>query len=132
VLSQGCLKITDRQERAKMPKLKTEFVCEGMVVGSDVRNIDNMLLIPSGSTLTERQINTLKAWGITELDIASANAAEKADPFAGLSPDEIEKLLAELKDRFWQPDENNPVFMEIFKCVLHRRVRTNPVELVCV
>src|ERR1044072_5944896 len=112
-----------------MPKLKTEFVREGMIVSGDVRNIDNMLLIPSGSTLTERQINTLKAWGVTELDVTSAQGDEGTDPMANIPPDELEKCLAELKDRFWQADESNPVFMEIFKWVLQRRVRGNSMEL---
>ena len=115
-----------------MPKLKTDFVREGMVVASDVRNIDNMLLIPCGSTLTERQINTLKAWVVTELDIASAQAEVKMDFLAEFSPEEVAKLLAELKGRFWEADESNPVFMEIFKWVLQHRVRTHAAELACV
>jgi len=99
-----------------------------MVVGSDVKNIDNMLLVPAGCTLSERQINILKAWGVHEVNVVASETTSDFDPFGKLAPDEVEKLLSEVKEHFWQVDEANPVFMEIFKLILHRRVRSTAGE----
>ena len=112
-----------------MPKIKIEQVKEGMVVGSDVKNVDSMLLVPAGCTLTERQINILNAWGVTELEVLVAEGCEAADPLANLPAEELERLTAEVKARFWKVDEKNPVFMEVFKLALQRRVQTNAGEL---
>ena len=61
-----------------MPRIKIDLIEEGMVVGSDVKNMDNMLLIPSGCALTERQIHILKAWGVDDIEVtASVNADDE-------------------------------------------------------
>jgi hypothetical protein len=111
-----------------MPKIKIDFIQEGMVVGSDVKNIDNMLLVPAGSALTERQINILKAWGVIEVEVIARETG--SSPLAKLPSEELDRLLTEVRERFWEVDETNPVFMEIFKLVLHRHVRSNADELV--
>ena len=106
-----------------MPRIKIESVKEGMAVGSDVKNIDSMLLVPAGCTLSERQINILNAWGVTDVDVVLAEGDEADDPLAKFSPEELEKMATEIKERFWQVDETNPVFMEIFKLALERRLQ---------
>lgn len=112
-----------------MPKVKIDAVKEGMVVSADVKNIDSMLLVPAGCTLTERQIDILNAWGVAEIEVVLAEGCADADPLANVSPEELAKLTAEIKARFWKVDETNPVFMEIFNLVLQRRLRSNPQEL---
>ena|SRR5450759_4314695 len=103
-----------------------------MVVVSDVKNIDNMLLIPAGCTLSERQINILKAWGVSEVEVVTSEANADTDILTKLSSQEVEKLSAEVKERFWRLDESNPVFMEIFILILQRRVRATRSELAAV
>ena len=112
-----------------MPKIKIEQVKEGMVVGSDVKNIDSMLLVPAGCTLTERQVNILNSWGVTEVDVVAVEGGEDADPLAKFSAEELDQLKAEVKARFWKLDETNPVFMEIFKLALQRRIQSHQGEL---
>ena len=115
-----------------MPKIKIESLQEGMVVVSDVKNIDNMLLIPAGCTLSERQINILKAWGVSEVEVVASETQEDTDILTKLSAEEVERLSAEVKERFWKVDEANPVFMEIFILILQRRVRATRKELVAI
>ncbi len=112
-----------------MPKIKIEQVKEGMVVGSDVKNVDSMLLVPAGCTLTQRQINILNAWGVVELEVLVAEGCDDANPLAGLSAEELDRFTAEVKERFWKVDVQNPVFMEIFKLALQRRIKSNLGEL---
>lgn len=106
-----------------MPRTKTESLQPGMVVASDVKNIDGMLLIPVGAELSERQIDILQAWGVAEIEVqAGANAEANGDPLAKLPPEVLEKWTAEAKGLFWKLDENSLIEMEVLKLMLHRRV----------
>ena len=102
-----------------------------MIVADGVKNMDSMLLIPAGCTLSERHINILQAWGINEVEVrADANTAEAGDPLAKLPPEVVQRLTAEVRGYFWKLDESNLVAMEIFKLILQqvarRRARTDP------
>lgn len=103
-----------------MPRIKTELVQEGMVVSSDVRNIDNMLLIPSGCKLTARQIGILQAWGVADIEVTAGGGGEEVDQLTTMAPEALEKLTAEVRARFWKVDDADPVFLEMFKLVMRR------------
>lgn len=92
-----------------------------MVVANDVKNIDDMLLIPVGCVLSERQINILQAWGVAEIEVQNSDAIADTTPLKSLSPERAEKVAAEIKGRFWSADELNPVHREIFNLILNRR-----------
>ena len=94
-----------------------------MVVASDVKNIDHMLLIPTGCTLTERQISILQAWGVSEIEVQDSALADDTTSVAKLPPEVIARLTSEIRGRFFKPDDTNPVFAEIFKLMLQRRTR---------
>jgi hypothetical protein len=104
-----------------MPRIKTELLQEGMVVSCDVKNIDNMLLIPSGCKLTARQIGILQAWGVSQIDVATLGEGGDTDRLAKMAPEMVEKLSQEIRDTFWKVDEADPVFAELFKLLLRRR-----------
>jgi hypothetical protein len=92
-----------------------------MRVAIDVKNIDNMLLIPSGAELTERHIGILQAWGIAEVEVEVSASAQDADPLSKFQPEVLANWTAEIKSRFWQADETHPVFLELVKLALRRR-----------
>jgi hypothetical protein len=105
-------------------RIKSEALQPGMVVARDVKNIDGMLLAPSGCQLSERQIGILQAWGITEVEVEAGEEMAKAhDPLAQLPPETLARITAELRARFWKPDEFGPVPAEIFKLMLTRQAR---------
>ena len=104
-----------------MPRIKTELLQEGMVVSRDVKNLDHMLLIPSGCQLTARQIGILQAWGVVEIEVVSAGEAGDPDLLSRLPPEVLTKLTAELRASFWSADDADPVFTELFKIMLRRR-----------
>jgi hypothetical protein len=103
-----------------MPRIKTESLKDGMVVSADVKNIDNMLLIPSGCTLTARQIGILQAWGVADIEVKSAGDAEGVDVLSTMPADKLERLTAEVRAAFWKADDADPVFAELFKIILRR------------
>lgn len=92
-----------------------------MVVANDVKNIDDMLLIPAGCVLSERQINILQAWGVAEIEVQNSDAIADTDPLKRLTPERLAKETAELKSRFWRADASNAVHVEIFNLILRRR-----------
>jgi hypothetical protein len=105
-------------------RLKSEALQPGMVVARDVKNIDGMLLTPSGCALSERQINILQAWGVTEVEVEAGEELARAyDPLAQLPPETLAKLTADLRARFWKPDDFGPVPAEIFKLIQLRQAR---------
>jgi hypothetical protein len=110
-----------------MPKIKLESIQEGMVVASDIKNLDDMLLIPAGCTLSEKHINILHAWGISEVNVeAGGDVKELADPLQRVPPEMLARMREELKARFWKFEENNAVHQELFRLLLQRRVRQLP------
>jgi hypothetical protein len=107
-----------------MPNVKLESLQQGMIVTSDVRNLDNMLLIPAGCALTDRQINILNSWGIAEIQVeALGDPEDSADPLLLVPPETLEQMKGELRAAFWEPRDTGPVEEEVFNLVLRRRAR---------
>lgn len=107
-----------------MIRVKSEALQTGMVVARDVKNMDGMLLAPSGCQLSERQIGILQAWGVAEVEVEAGEEMAKAhDPLAQLPPETLAKITAELRARFWKPDDFGPAPAEIFKLMLLRQAR---------
>lgn len=107
-----------------MPKLKLEQLKPGMVVAVAVKNMDDMLLAPSGCELTERHISILETWGITEVEVeASEETQAPVDPLSKLSPERLARLQRELREVFWEFDEANPIQVEIFDLMLRRKAK---------
>jgi len=107
-----------------MPKARLEFLKPGMMVTADIKNMDDMLLIPAGCTLTEKHINILQSWGIPEVQVETSGAAEDGcDPLQHLDPGVLAEITAELKEKYWHFDETNQVEVEVFNLILRRKAR---------
>ena len=107
-----------------MPKIKLASVHEGMVVTTDVKNMDHMLLISAGCVLTEKHINVLHAWGIAEVRIESGTAVDDSGDILQEIPAEVlEHIRIELTSIFWEPIDKSSVQAEAFDLVLRRRAR---------
>jgi hypothetical protein len=95
-----------------------------MVVAHDVKNIDGMLLAPSGCKLSERQIGILQAWGVDEVEVEAGEEMAKAhDPLAQLPPETLAQITGDLRARYWKPDDFGPVPAAIFKLMLLRQAQ---------
>lgn len=95
-----------------------------MVVARDIKNIDGMLLAPSGCQLSERQIGILQAWGVVEVEVEAGEEMARAhDPLAQLPPETLTRITAELRARYWEPDGFGPVPAEIYKLMLLRQAQ---------
>ncbi len=92
-----------------------------MVVAADVKNLDDMLLIPAGCELSARHIKILRTWGISDIQIEGNE--KSSTTFLKISPETLLKLENELKGIFWDFDTESPAQQEIFKIALRRRAR---------
>jgi hypothetical protein len=107
-----------------MPKVKVEHLKVGMVVSADVKNMDDMLLLPAKCLLTEKHIEILQAWGIPEVMIEGAgDIANTADLLARIPPEQLARLTEETRALFWEYDENQPFHAALLNLILRRRVR---------
>jgi hypothetical protein len=101
-----------------------ESLREGMQVTEEVKNMDNMLLIPAGCIVTERHINLLNAWGIAEIRVESLGETDEAsDVLQRLPANVLAKLTDELKLIFLEPVDKHPIQAEVFNLVLRRKAR---------
>lgn len=107
-----------------MIRVKSEALQSGMVVARDVKNLDGMLLAPSGCQLSERQIDILQAWGVETVEVEAAEEVARAhDPLAQLPPETLTRITTELRARYWEADGFGPVPAEIFKLMLLREAK---------
>lgn len=104
-----------------MPRVKLDAVTEGMLVAADVKNMDDMLLIPAGCELSARHIKILRTWGISEIQIDGEE--KNSTTLLKISPEVLQRLDAELRKLFWQFDAGSAAQQEIFKLALRRRAR---------
>ena len=107
-----------------MPKVKTESLQPGMVVSADVKNMDNMLLMPAGCELTEKHITVLSAWGVADIEVENSGAPEEtADILQTLDPEVLHRITDALQAVFWEPVDSNPIQREVFELILRRKAR---------
>ena len=98
-----------------------------MTVAGDIRNLEDMLLLPAGTELTGRHIRILRSWGIERVPIQCPGASgtdggcEKQ-----LSPELVATLEAELAPRFWQYNPADAVQRELLRLMAERRARLIP------
>ena len=95
-----------------------------MVASADVKNLDGMLLMPTGCELSERHIRILKTWGIAEISVQTDDAEEDKAESRRPAPVEVSPArVRALKARFFQFEETNPVQQEILRLLLRRQTK---------
>jgi hypothetical protein len=107
-----------------MPKIRTEALRAGLVVATEVKNMDNMLLVPAGCVITEKHISILSAWGISEVEVEAGEGVEEVrDILEQLAPERVKELSEGLAAVFWDPVDKHPVQAEVFKLALRRKAQ---------
>jgi hypothetical protein len=107
-----------------MARVKLDALREGMVVAAEVKNMDDMLLIPAGCEITQRHIKVLRTWGISEIQIDGGDPSGSTT-LLKVAPEVLERMSAELRALFWAGDDNGAPQQEIFRLALRQRVRTH-------
>ncbi len=94
----------------------------GMVLASEVKNMNGQLLMPSGLSITEKHLGLLKAWGITEVDVEGVNKEDVvSQATAQMDPAILAAAEASTRELFKNTDMNHPAIVELLNlCVLRK------------
>ena len=109
-----------------MQKLRLENLKEGMITAAEVKNLDDMLLLPAGCQLTSRHIKILRSWGVPEVVVESAG--EEADPdraaLANIDPVFAEKIQDRIRSRFREWNADHPFHQELLRLLVVRECQS--------
>jgi len=84
-----------------MGRINIDSALPGMVLSKDASTFRKQLLLPSGTTLTEKNIDTMKAWGVSEVETAGCEEPTLEDIEARLAGvPRLQAACEELDHRF--------------------------------
>lgn len=104
-----------------MPKIEAQKAEEGMVLASDVLNLNGQLLMPKGTKLVEKHLWLFKTWGINHIDIVSQDGASSTAN-TELTDEEIRMHTPGLREIFGGTEEKDLWMQELFKLCLERKI----------
>jgi hypothetical protein len=86
-----------------------------MVLAEDVHTFKGQLLLPAGATLTEKHIEKLLAWGVSEADIEGQSEPTLDEVSANMQG--VPQLAAESEalDRRFADVTDDPLMQEILR-----------------
>jgi hypothetical protein len=88
-----------------------------MVLATDINDANGRLLLPNGTTLTEKHIRYFRMWGITEVEIVGDQPETEAE--ATIDPTTLAEIERALAPRFSHVDRGHPAMAALFRhCVL--------------
>ena len=98
-----------------------ENLSPGMELNSPLKSQQGRQLLPAGIVLTDKHINTLKIWGIVEVDIVGEGAEDNAGKKLEELPPELVRKTKELTlARFQLTDTRHPAVRNLAKLHLTR------------
>ena len=92
-------------------------------MAEDVVNLNGMPLLKAGTILTDKHINALKMWGITEANIQGVEreALGESSPL-NVAPEVLARIESGLNDFFQKTDLADPVISEIYRLIKKRKL----------
>jgi hypothetical protein len=106
-----------------MKSVKIKLLRKGMVTAAEVKDRMGRTLLDSGQLITEKNLKTLKAWGITEVNIESSEEPQRV---LRKEPATIEVPPAIIKEQdtlFKFTDRRHPAIAELYDVCLVRKVQ---------
>ena len=108
-----------------MKSLKIKSLREGMVTATEVKDRMGRTLLTSGQTITEQNLKTLKAWGVTDVNIEDSRKPKKVSPEVG-ERREVKASPAIVKEQdalFKYADLRHPAIAELYNVCLARKIQ---------
>ncbi len=105
-----------------MAIVNIDYLKPGMILNSDVKDINGRLLLTGGTELIEKHLCIFRAWGVTEADIQGLTDQDVEAFVTGkIDPLILEKAEKDLSEIFRHTDCNHPAIKELFRlCVLRK------------
>ena len=114
-----------------MGKLKIEYVKPGLVLASDVKDPQGLILLRAGNQIVEKNIRIFKMWGITEINVRDVgkNCVEDKS-MEQINPSLIKEAKKQSKILFRHTDLRNAATKELYRLCTKRIVYQNSMEQV--
>lgn len=102
-----------------MPLKPSNDLEEGMILTSDVCNLDGQILFTKGLELTTRHIDILQMWGIPKVEVAGEEEEEDSLNLDQYPPAVIAKAETQVNEHFSLVKSSHPAVETMRKiCVL--------------
>jgi hypothetical protein len=98
-----------------MGRVSTGNLQPGMVIAGEVKTFKGQLLLPNGTVLTERHIEKLMAWGVSEADIEGHQEPSLQDLQAQIESAPALAMASEALDRRFADVLDEPLMQEILR-----------------
>jgi hypothetical protein len=96
-----------------MGRIGIDSVKSGMVLAKDACTFRKQLLLPVGTVLSEKNIETMKAWGVSEVDTEGCAEPSLADVEASLAKAPALAAAGAALDGRFADARHDPLMMEI-------------------
>lgn len=104
-----------------MMKINFNNIRIGMILANDVLNRKDMVLLQSGSQITDKDIRIFKMWGINEIEIQESEEVISNKIFEQYDSKIISEVEEEVKQLFFNTDLNHPVINELYQyCIIQK------------
>ena len=107
-----------------MKSVKIKLVRKGMVTATEVKDRMGRTLLTSDKPITEQNLKTLKAWGVTEVNIKSPDEPKRVLPDEGqVDVKATPAIIKEQEILFKYTDRRHPAIAELYDVCLARKVQ---------
>jgi hypothetical protein len=106
-----------------MGKISFETLKPGMKLASDVIERSGRVLLRAGTEITEKHLDILRKWGVTEVDALGVSADSPGQELEAMDPELL--VEAEMKARrlFRHTDPDHPAVGELLRLCALRLAR---------
>lgn len=112
-----------------MKSVKIKLLQKGMMTATEVKDRMGRTLLTSGQTITEHNLKTLKAWGITEVNIKDSAGPEKNIREGEQVDIEVSPAIIKEQDALFKfTDRRHPAITELYNVCLVRKVEMRQEE----
>jgi len=88
---------------------------ENMVLSDDVKDLKSRLLLTKGIKIQPKHIRTLKIWGITEVNVVTAEPDYEESATKRIDTESLERIEESTKYLFRHVDIEHPAMKELFR-----------------
>lgn len=107
-----------------MQKIRIKDLIPGMVLASHALDLNGRLLLKGGEEITDKDIRTFKAWGMTEVDIEDTiceHGISKGQSSAISTEQVPTKVKEEVDELFRYSNKKHPAIKELVElCILRK------------
>lgn len=105
-----------------MKTLTIEQLRAGMELSRDVTHVTGRVLLEAGRVLEEKDLKTLKAWGVTEVQVVAREGCDSEQP-EDVAPEEIARAIGKISHAFRYANLEHPFMAELFRLSQEHYIR---------